>query len=45
LSFVDAGGARLGLRLAYTTSVSTFNDAGENPFFHQQQVVARIATP
>jgi hypothetical protein len=29
----------------YTTSVSTFNAAGENPFFHQQQVVARIATP
>jgi hypothetical protein len=31
--------------LTYTTSVSTFNDAGENPFFHQQQVVARVATP
>jgi hypothetical protein len=29
----------------YTTSVSTFNHSGENPFFHQQQVVARIATP
>ena len=29
----------------YTTSVSTFNHAGENPFFHQQQIVARVATP
>jgi hypothetical protein len=29
----------------YTTSVSTFNHSGENPFFHQQQVVAKIATP
>ena len=29
----------------YTTSVSTFNATGENPFFHQQQVVARVATP
>jgi hypothetical protein len=31
--------------LTYTTSVSTFNGAGENPFFHQQQVVARVTTP
>ncbi|MGH6931193.1 MAG: hypothetical protein ACREEE_02040, partial [Dongiaceae bacterium] len=29
----------------YVTSVSTFNHATENPFFHQQQVVAKIATP
>jgi hypothetical protein len=29
----------------YVTSVSTFNYAGENPFFHQEQVVARIRTP
>src|SRR6266540_775770 len=29
----------------YTTSVSTFDYGGENPFFHQQQIVARIATP
>ncbi len=29
----------------YVTSVSTFNHAGENPFFHQQQVVAKVATP
>jgi hypothetical protein len=29
----------------YTTSVSTFNEAGENPYFHQQQVVARLTTP
>ena len=27
------------------TSVTTFNYGGENPFFHQQQVVAKIATP
>ncbi len=37
---VDSGGG-----YTYTTSVSTFNDAGENPSFHQQQIVARIATP
>jgi hypothetical protein len=29
----------------FTTSVSTFNHAGENPAFHQQQVVARLSTP
>ena len=29
----------------YTTSVSTFNSSGENPYFHQQQIVARIRTP
>jgi len=37
---VDSGGG-----YTYTTSISTFNYAGENGFFHQQQVVARIATP
>jgi hypothetical protein len=36
---VDSGGG-----FTYTTSVSTF-DEGQNPFFHQQQAVARIATP
>ena len=36
---VDSGGGA-----TYTTSVSTFNN-GTNPFFHQQQVVAKIATP
>jgi hypothetical protein len=36
---IDSGGG-----WTYTTSVSTFDD-GANPFFHQQQVVARIATP
>jgi hypothetical protein len=30
---------------AYTSSVTTFNDAGENPGFHQQQLVSRIALP
>jgi hypothetical protein len=29
----------------YTTSVSTYNNAGENPTFYQQQMVAAIATP
>jgi hypothetical protein len=28
----------------YTTSVTTYNDGG-NPYFHQQQLVSRIATP
>lgn len=29
----------------FATSVSTFNHAGENPFFHQQQIVAKVRTP
>jgi hypothetical protein len=29
----------------YTTSVSTFDYAGENPTFYQQQIVASIPTP
>jgi hypothetical protein len=29
----------------YTTSVSTFDYAGENPNHYQQQIVARVATP
>jgi hypothetical protein len=29
----------------YTTAVSTFNFGGENPYFHQQQIVSRIRTP
>ena len=29
----------------YTTSVSTFNSAGENPSHYQQQVVAKVAIP
>ena len=37
---VDHGGG-----FTYTTSVSTFNRAGENPSFHQQQVVSKIHTP
>ena len=37
---VDSGGGS-----TYTTSVSTFNAAGENPFFHQQQIISKIATP
>ena len=31
--------------LTYTTAVSTFNEAGENPFFHQQQVVHTSRRP
>jgi hypothetical protein len=41
----DYFGVASGGGLTYTTSVSTFNTAGENPSFHQQQVVARVATP
>jgi hypothetical protein len=29
----------------YTTSVSTFDYAGENPTFYQQQIVAAVTTP
>ncbi len=35
---IDSGGGS-----TYTTSVSTY-DYGANPFFHQQQIVAKIAT-
>ena len=35
---IDSGGG-----WTYTTSVSTY-DYGANPFFHQQQIVAKIAT-
>jgi hypothetical protein len=31
--------------ITHTTSVSTFNVDGENPSFHQQQVVASVTTP
>jgi hypothetical protein len=37
---VDSGGG-----FTYTTSISTFDYAGENPNHYQQQIVARIATP
>jgi hypothetical protein len=29
----------------YTTSVETYNAAGENPGYHQQQLVSRLGTP
>jgi hypothetical protein len=29
----------------YTTSVETYNAAGENPGFHQQQLVSKLRTP
>jgi hypothetical protein len=41
----DYFGVNSGGGFTYTTSVSTFNYSGENPYFHQQQVVARIQTP
>jgi hypothetical protein len=41
----DYFGVASGGAYTYTTSVSTFNAAGENPSFHQQQVVAQVATP
>ena len=37
---VDSGGG-----YTFTSSVTTFNDGDANPFFHQQQLVSRIATP
>lgn len=40
----DYFGLDFGPRATYTTSVTTSNDGG-NPFFHQQQLVSKIATP
>jgi hypothetical protein len=37
---VDSGGG-----FTYTTSVETYNAAGENPGFHQQQLVSKLRTP
>lgn len=37
---IDSGGA-----YTYVSSVSTYNYAGENPFFHQQQVIAKVRPP
>ena len=31
--------------LTYTTSVETFNATGENPGYHQQQLVSKLRTP
>jgi hypothetical protein len=41
----DYFGVASGGGFTHTTSVSTFNAAGENASFHQQQVVARVPTP
>ena len=41
----DYFGVESGGGFTYTTSVSTYNYGGENTSFHQQQVIARIATP
>jgi hypothetical protein len=30
---------------AYTASVSTYNEGGTNPFFHQQQLVSKLRIP
>ena len=37
---IDSGGG-----YTYVSAVSTFDYGGENPFFHQQQIVARLKTP
>jgi hypothetical protein len=37
---VDARGG-----YAYTSSVSTYNENGQNPLFDQQQAVARLRIP
>jgi hypothetical protein len=41
----DYFGVNSGGGFTYTSSVSTFNYGGENPFFHQQQIVATVQTP
>jgi len=37
---IDSGGG-----YTYVTSVSTSDHFGENPYFHQQQIVAKLRTP
>ena len=29
----------------YTSSVTTYNEAATNPFFHQQQLVSKLRVP
>lgn len=41
----DYFGIASGGGTTYVSSVSTFNYNGENPYFHQQQIVAKIRTP
>jgi hypothetical protein len=41
----DYFGVSSGGGFTYTSSVSTFNHGGENPFYHQQQIVATVRTP
>jgi len=43
--FGIAFGHDLRSSIAYTTSVATYNAAGENPGYHQQQLVSAIRTP
>jgi hypothetical protein len=42
---IDSGLDSTGASVLYTTSVSTFNSAGENPSHYQQQSVAKVAIP
>ena len=45
-SFVgDYFGAAAGGGFAYASSVTTYNEAGQNPFFHQQQLVSKLKLP
>jgi hypothetical protein len=37
---IDARGG-----FVYTSSVSTYNESGSNPFFHQQQLVSKLRIP
>jgi hypothetical protein len=41
----DYFGVSSGGGFTYTSSVSTFNHGGANPFYHQQQIVATVRTP
>ena len=41
----DYFGVAIGGGFTYTTSVETYNAAGENSGFHQQQLVSRLRTP
>jgi hypothetical protein len=45
-SFIgDYFGAAAGGGFAYTSSVTTYNESGQNPFFHQQQLVSKLKLP
>lgn len=45
-SFIgDYFGAAAGGGFAYTSSVTTYDESRENPFFHQQQLVSKLKLP